>query len=190
MTLIEFLKSQTSQNTPIGDLANDVMNDKDFPYERPENGIISYIEFQTRRRNNGEIFEELMEAYQEQKDKSVDPMDLDVNYKPLRAEQWSFLKAHFPSDRAIIVGEPGDIYRVYGIDSVGQKAIKFDIYSTRQLNNLSIVDLTNIYIGDLSREVLVQEAIDSLAKNRYEGSRTPTEPNYSEMLSYLRSQAK
>ncbi|RYE20038.1 MAG: hypothetical protein EOP45_11690 [Sphingobacteriaceae bacterium] len=188
MTLIEFLKSKTSQDTPIGNLANDVINDKDFPYERPEIGIISYLEFQTRRHNNGDIFEELMAAYHEQKDKSLDPMSLDVNYKPLRAEQWSFLKAHFPSDRAIIVGEPGDIYRVYGIDSVGQKAIKFDIYTTRQLNNLSIVDLNNIYIGDLTREVPVQEAIYSLAKNKNEGSRIPTEPNYSEMLSYFRSQ--
>lgn len=190
MTLIEFLKSQASQDTPLGDLAKDIMGDKNFPYQRSEEGIISYIEFQTRRYGNEDVFEEMMKAFQEHKSKFIDPLDLEVNYTPLKAEQWSYLKAHFPAHRAITVGEKGNIYKVYGVDLASRKALKFEIYSKRKLNELSIVDLNDIYIGDLTREVSVKEALDSLAATNFDEIRRPTEPNYSEMIDYLNQQVK
>lgn len=190
MTLIEFLKSQASEDTPLGDLAKDVMGDKHFPFQKTEEGILSYIEFQVRRQGNADIFEELMKAFQERKDKPIDPLDIAINFTPLKAEQWSFLKVHFPAHRAIIVGESGDIYKVYAVDTVSQKALKFEIYGKRKLNELSIVDLNDIYIGDLTLEVSVQEALDSLGATKFEGVRKPTEPNYSEMIEYLQNQLK
>ncbi|MEA5425405.1 YozE family protein [Arcicella lustrica] len=190
MTIIEFLKSQVSFDTPLGDLAKDVMSDKDFPYEKSESGIISYIEFQLRRHGNGSVFEEMVSAFHEQKDNTVDPLNLDVHFTPLRAESWPFLKLHFPSDRAIIVGKLEDIYRVYAVDSASQRALKFDIYTMRQLNDLSIINLNKIHMGVLTSEVSVQDALDSLAKNKYNDLRKPTEPNYSEMLDYLKNQVK
>lgn len=43
MILLEFLKSQSNEETDLGNLAKDVMNDRDFPSERKEEEIISYI---------------------------------------------------------------------------------------------------------------------------------------------------
>lgn len=188
MTLIEFIKSQVSQDTPLGSLAEDVIRDKDFPFERSEEGIISYLEFRTRQGGNSEIFNDMMTAYLQQKDNPVDPIDLDINFTPLKAEHWKFLKTHFRSDRVITVGESGDIYKVFTVDSASQKAIKFEIYGRQKLTELSILNLEDIYLGDLSREVSVQEAIDLLSKNQFGASRKPTEPNYTEMIEYLTSQ--
>lgn len=190
MTLLEFLKSQSNEDTELGNLAKDVMNDRDFPYERTEEGIISYIQFRTDAAGAGELFEEMMASYQGQKDKPTDPMDLDINFSVLRAEQWAYLKQHFKADRAVIVGRPGDIYRVFTIDSARGQALRFDIYTTGHLNDLSIVPISQINSGDLSRQVSLQEAIDALGNNTFEGDREPKEPNYAELIVYLKSQLR
>lgn len=179
-----------SEDTALGDLSEDVMGDKNFPYNKTEKEILSYLDFQTGRHGNSEIFKELVEAYELQKDTPVDPMNLDVNYTPLKAEKWIFLKANFPSDRAITVGEKGDIYRVYGVDSASEKALKFDVYTKSRLTELSIVDLENIVLSSLTKEVSIQEALDSLEANLFEGTREPAQPNYAEMIDYLKSQLK
>lgn len=190
MNLIEFIKSHASKDSQLGDLAEDVMADKNLPYDQGEERIISYLEFVLSRRNNAEMFEILMAAYQLQKDKSVDFNDLDVKFSPMKAERWDFLKANFPCDRVITVGEHGDIYRVYAVDSAGERAIKFDIYSKQKLIELSMVDVHNIYFGDLTKELTVQQALDQLAENHFNDTREPTQPNYSEMIDFLNSRVK
>ncbi|MDB5159434.1 MAG: YozE SAM-like fold [Mucilaginibacter sp.] len=190
MILLEFLKSQSNEETDLGNLAKDVMNDRDFPSERKEEEIISYIHFRTHAAGAGELFEEMMAAYDLQKDEPADPMDLDINFSVLRAEQLAYLKQHFKADRAVIVGRPEDIYRVFTVDSASGQALRFDIYTTRDLNDLSIVALSNMNSGDLTRQVSLQEAIEALRNNTFEGDREPTEPNYSELLSYLENQSK
>lgn len=188
MTLIEFLKSKSTEETDLGNLAHDVMRDKEFPYERTEEGIISYIQFKTYAAGASELFEEMMMAYEEEKENSADPMDLDINFTVLRAEQWSYYKQHFKADRAIIVGSPGDIYRTFAVDSASGNALRFDIYTTRDLNDLLIVPLTNVNNGKLTRHVSILEAIEALESNDFEGDREPSQPNYSELISYLKSQ--
>ena len=189
MTLIEFIKSLVAQDSRLGDLAEDVMGDKNFPYDQPEERVVSYLKFVLGRQNNDEVFEELMAAYELNKKTPVELTDLDVQFAPMKAERWDFLKINFPCDRVITVGEYGDIYR-YAVDSIGEKAIKFDVYAKYKLTELSMVDVRDIYFGDLSKELTVQQALEQLAANHFNGTRKPTQPNYTEMLTYLQSQLK
>lgn len=190
MTLLEFIKSLVSKDDRLGDLAEDVMGDKDFPYDQGEERVISYLRFVLGKRNNEGVFEELMAAYQEFKDSPVELTDLDIKFAPTKAERWEFLKANFPCDRVITVGEYGDIYRVYAVDSVGEKAIKFDIYAKHKLTELSMVDVQNIYFGDLTKELTVELALEQLKANHFSGTREPTQPNYTQMIEYLESRVR
>lgn len=187
MTLIEFIKSQVSEDTILGDLAEDVMNDKNFPYNGSEKEVISYLKSVLGRLDNSETFHELIEAYELQKNQPVDSGNLSVGYVPMKAEQWDYLKEHFPCDRIIATGEYGDIYRIYAVDSRGERAIKFDIYSRHNLTELSMVDVHDIFFGDLTKEITIEQALELLAVNTYEGTRKPTQPKYSEMIEFLQS---
>lgn len=187
MTLIEFLKSIAHEDSPLGDLAGDVMGDKDFPYDRAEEGIIAYLEYHTMKVGNSKTFDELMAAYALKKHEPSDQLDLGTNFTVLRAEQWSYYKKHFKADQAIIVGTPGDIYRVFAVDSQSGKALRFDIYTKRNLNDLSIVGLNQVNNGALTRQVTIAEALKSLSSNSFESGRKPAEPNYTELLAYLKS---
>lgn len=190
MTLIEFIKSQVGQYNRFGDLAEDVMGDKNFPYDQPEERVISYLKFVLGRQNNDGVFDELMAAYDTNKAAPVPLTDLDVKFTPMKAERWDYLKLNFPCDRVITVGEYGDIYRVYAVDSIGEKAIKFDVYAKHKLTGLSMVDVRDIYFGDLTKELTVEQALEQLAANHFNGTREPTQPNYSEMLTFLQSQLR
>lgn len=190
MTLIEFIKSLVAQDSRLGDLAEYVMGDKNFPYDQSEERVISYLKFVLGRQNNDKVFEELIAAYELNKKTPVKLADLEVQFAPMKAERWDFLKMNFPCDRVITVGEYGDIYRVYAVDSIGKIAIKFDVYAKHKLTELSMVDVRDIYFGDLSKELTVQQALEHLAANHFNGTREPTQPNYTEMLAYLQSQLK
>lgn len=190
MTLIDYIKSHAGEDSAFGDLAHNVMGDKNFPYDQGEERIKSYLGFVLRRQGNEAIFKEFMEAYISQKDVEVEFNDLDTKYAPMRAERWEFLKANFPCDRVISVGKPGDIYRIYAVDLLGKEAIKFDVYGKRNLTELSVVEVENIIHGDLTKELSIQQALDQLASNHFSGTREPTQPNYLEMIGYLQSQLK
>lgn len=187
MTLLEFIKSLASEDSALGTLVDDVMGDKNFPYDQGEERIISYLQFMLHKKGNAAIFKEFMEAYQSQKDVEIEFNDLDTKYAPMRAERWDFLKANFSCDRVISVGEPEDIYRIYAVDSTGGEAIKFDVYGKRTLTDVAVVEIENIVIGDLTKELSLAEALAALGDNKFEGTRTPTQPNYSEMIDYLNS---
>ncbi|WP_130857904.1 YozE family protein [Olivibacter jilunii] len=188
MTLIEYLKSQASKNTQIGDLAKDAINDRELPHKVSEDEIISYLEYKTSIRGTTGVFKELMRDYKNQKESIADPTNLEINFKPMKSEQWSYLKEHFASDKAITVGKPGQIYRVFGINTKCSQALRFDIYTTRDLDELSILPVSRIYKGELTKEVSLKEAIEALESLIFDHNRQPREPNFSEMMEYLRSQ--
>jgi len=190
MTLLEFIKSHAGEDSAFGDLADDVMADKNFPYDQGDKRITSYLDFMLSRHGNAETFQEFMDAYQLHKDVDIEFNDLDTKYAPMKAERWEFLKANFPCDRVISVGEAGDIYRIYAVDSAGEEAIKFDVFGKRTLTDLSIVEVGNIVHGELTRELSLADALDALAESKFEGTRQPTQPNYSEMIDYLQSRLK
>jgi len=188
MTLIEFIKTQTTQETAIGDLARDIVGDKEFPRDRTEEGIVSYIEFKTRYRGTSDTFEEMMAAYQQVKDRQISPEDLEANFAVLRSEQWDYYKSHFRSDKAIIVGEAGDIYRVFAVDSKHKNALRFDIYTRSDLNDIQLVTLDRVNNGALTKKVSISDAISALQENVYTENKQPTQPNYSELIDYLQTQ--
>ena len=44
MTFTKWLKKHKDDNTPLGDLARDVSEDKDFPKTKSSNKILEYLE--------------------------------------------------------------------------------------------------------------------------------------------------
>ncbi|SMO54137.1 YozE SAM-like fold [Chryseobacterium rhizoplanae] len=63
MTINEFVRECSSIETPIGDLANDIIRDKDFPSDKANKEIFDYLDFQTRRNGTNEIFQKFFAEY-------------------------------------------------------------------------------------------------------------------------------
>ena len=63
MTIKKFIKICKNENSPIGDLANDILRDKEFPYEKTETEIFEYLNFKTQFGGTNEAFKEFLNAY-------------------------------------------------------------------------------------------------------------------------------
>ena len=63
MTIKQFIKQCASLDSPIGDLANDILGDKDFKSKKTEREIIDYLEFQTMKRGTNGVFKEFLSEY-------------------------------------------------------------------------------------------------------------------------------
>ncbi len=187
MTLIEFLKSQLSKDTQLGDLAKDIQGDKEFPANKTEEEIISYLDFKTRYGGTNSTFKRFLKAYKIQKDKETDQLDLDTNYSLLRTENWKFYKEHFPVDKVILVGQHTDFYKAYCIDSTNKKALYFNIKSSSNLNDISIVDEERIHIGNLTEQVSVDKAISLLGNCIYDTPVKPGQERFGELIEFLKA---
>ena len=66
MTINEFIKDCSSIDSPIGDLANDILGDENFPSSKSERKIIEYLDFQTRRGGTNDIFQEFLAEYRKE----------------------------------------------------------------------------------------------------------------------------
>jgi len=64
MTLNEFIKQCAEYDNPIGDLANDILGDNNFPAEKSDIEILDYIDMQTKRGRTNDIFQEFHAEYQ------------------------------------------------------------------------------------------------------------------------------
>lgn len=117
MNLLEFIKSQLSKDTQLGDLAKDIQGDKEFPADKTEEEIVSYLDFKTRNGGTNLTFKRLIKAYQKQKDTGMNQLDIDANFSVLRTENWRFYKEHFLVHKVLLVGKPSDYYKAYCIDS-------------------------------------------------------------------------
>ena len=60
-SFVKFIKEIADENTPLGDLAKDILRDKDFPMGKTEQEMISYLEFKTR--SVSDVFKVLMREY-------------------------------------------------------------------------------------------------------------------------------
>ncbi len=187
MTLIEFIKSQLSKDTQFGNLAKDIQGDKEFPTDRPEEEIISYLDFKTRFGGTHSTFKRFLKAYKIQKDRATDQLDLDTNFSLLRTENWKFYKQYFPVDKVILVGQPTDFYKVYCIDSTNGKALYFDIKSSSNLNDISMVDEERIHIGNLTEQVSVDKAISLLENCSYDTPVKPDNERFNELVEFLKA---
>lgn len=71
MTINEFIKDRSSIDSPIGDLANDILKDRNFPSLKSESVIIEYLDLQTRRGGTNEIFQEFLIEYRKQNNETL-----------------------------------------------------------------------------------------------------------------------
>lgn len=187
MTLIEFIKSQLSKDTQLGDLAKDIQGDKEFPADKTEDEIISYLNFKTSMHGNNSIIKNFLKAYKIQKDTETNQLDLDTNFALLRTENWNFYKEYFPVDKVILIGQRSDFYKAYCIDTTNGKALYFDIKSATSLNDISIVDEEKIHIGNLTEQVSVDEAINLLKNCNYSSDNKPDEKRFNELIEFLKA---
>ncbi len=189
MTLIEYIKTQISTESIVGDLAKDIQGDKEFPINKTEQEIISYLEFKTRRGGISNAFDELIEGYSSQKNKQTNEIDIDADFALLRTENWNFYKENFPVDKVILKGQHQDIYKVYCVDSGRKKALYFNIKSDYNLNDIQIVDQESIHIGHLTIHATIQEALDLLETCVYDTPIKPNEVNFKELLEFLKTKS-
>lgn len=187
MKFIEFIKSQLSKDTRLGDLAKDIQGDKGFPADKTEEEIISYLNFKTLRSGTNPTFQRFLKAYKIQKDKETDQLDLNTNFSLLRTENWKFYKEHFPVDKVILVGQHSDFYKAYCIDSKNKKAIYFNIKSASSLNDISIIDEERIHLGNLTEKVSVNSAISLLEDCTYETPVKPDQERFNELIEFLKA---
>ena len=186
MTFIEFIKSKLSKDTQLGDLARDIQCDKEFPFDKSEKEIISYLDFKTRLGGTTSTFRKLLTAYKKVKDSDSNQLDVDAKFALLRTENWKFYKEYFPVQKVILVGLRSDFYKAYCIDASNRKALYFDIKSTSSLNDISIVDEESIHIGELTEHVSVGEAITLLENCTYDNDR-PDKDRFKELLELLKA---
>tara|TARA_R110000850_G_scaffold44402_1_gene112919 strand:- start:32 stop:235 length:204 start_codon:yes stop_codon:yes gene_type:complete len=67
MTIRKFIKECAKEDSQIGDLANDILRDKDFPFKKGENEIWEYLDSKTLSGGTNDIFLEFKEEYQKLK---------------------------------------------------------------------------------------------------------------------------
>jgi len=63
MTINKFIKNCASIDSPIGDLANDILGDKNFPSKKSDKEILEYLDTQTRRGGTNETYQEFLAEY-------------------------------------------------------------------------------------------------------------------------------
>lgn len=67
MTSNKFIEDCTQLDSPIGDFANDVLRDKNFPSEKSEKEILEYLDFQTMKAGTNEAFKEFLSEFKKLK---------------------------------------------------------------------------------------------------------------------------
>ncbi|WP_420148506.1 hypothetical protein [Spirosoma sp.] len=186
MTLIQFIKSQINQQNEFAELVHDIWIDGQFPVDQSEPDIIEYLSMRTRINGMYGTFEFFLHVYCSLREEQMDQLDLDAQFSVLQAENWPYYKAFFPVNRVILTGSLDDIYNVYCIDTVRKKALYFDLKSFMVLNDILIVDIGRVFVGDNSRLVNVNEAIRLLQECPYETLIKPNAKNLSELIDYLK----
>lgn len=63
MDINEFIKQCAKEDTPIGDLANDMLTDLNFPHTRSDEEILRYLDFQTLMGGTNDVFSEFKKEY-------------------------------------------------------------------------------------------------------------------------------
>ncbi|MDC8102711.1 MULTISPECIES: YozE family protein [Chryseobacterium] len=63
MTINEFITECSSLDSPIGDLANDITADKNFPLDKSNKEIFEYLDSQTRRGGTNDTFQRFFAEY-------------------------------------------------------------------------------------------------------------------------------
>lgn len=71
MTIHEFIKDCSSMDSQIGDLANDILGDKNFPSSKSESEIVEYLDFQTKQGGTNATFQEFLAKYRKKNNETL-----------------------------------------------------------------------------------------------------------------------
>jgi len=186
MTLLEFIKSKLSEDSKLGDLARYIKGDLNFPSDKSEKQIISYLTFKTQFGGTSSTLKKLVTEFKKHFQNKTSDIDLDAKFALLRTENWKFLKEYFPVDKVVLVGGPTDYYKVYCIDTTNKKSLFFDLKSQNELNDISIIDEQKIHIGDLTIQASVSKAINLLENCSYDTPIKPVEKKIIELIEFLK----
>jgi len=63
MTINKFIKECSKEDSPIGDLANDILGDSNFPSNSSDEEIFRYLEFKTITGGTHDTFISFKEEY-------------------------------------------------------------------------------------------------------------------------------
>lgn len=189
MPFIEFIKTKSNEETPVGDLSKDILRDKSFPIKSSTKEILDYLRFKTIMGNTEEAFEELLEQYknflQSSPSQEEDVKCQESIFPLLRTERWQFLKETFTVDSVYLIGNLNDIYKVYCVDQKSESSLYFDLKYGSDLNNISIVNEKDIFIGNLTRKTSVNEAIKLLESCPFDSPIKPVNEKFIGLLEIL-----
>ena len=191
MTLIEFIKSRFSQDDPIGDLSRDIFLDRNFPFDKSDSEIISYLKLRTKRGDTYNVFKKFLKEYEKHlHDTNYKDEMFETNFLVLYSEQWQYYKENFIIDKVYLVGKPNDIYRVYCVDSMSKTALSFNLKSESSLNDIRLIDENKILLGNLTKQHSIENALTILKSCPYETPEKPNKKKFSELLDFLKRNLK
>lgn len=187
MIFTEFIKKHISQDTHIGDLAREIQEDENFPINKSEKEIISYLQFKTLMNNTDDVLKELLKEYKNVKPESIDDIDIEARFTLFRTEIWKYYKEYFTVNKVILAGVPSDFTKAYCIDSKSKKSLLFDLkLSPNNLNEIRIVDENNIFIGPFTSIFSVENAVISLENCNYLPSANLNKKTFNELIDFLK----
>ncbi len=186
MTLLEFIEYQQTIDSPLGNLARDILQDKGFPKDETEAQMITYLKHKNGFWGTLPLFEKMMIAYHQQRNEKGKRIKLSTQGNALTKEQWQFYKDYFPVDQVILVGKPNDIYKAYCLESIRKNALYFDLKSSLSLNKIKVLKEHAIQMGDATQKVTVKRAIELLTNCRYETPLKPNPEKFKELIEFLK----
>ncbi|PUZ28636.1 hypothetical protein DCC81_03895 [Chitinophaga parva] len=163
MSLIDFAKAIIDEPSPLGDLARDMQGDYEFPVDKTDQEILSYLRFKTSRQGNEEVVKEFAAAYRESAGQIPPADQLIASAVVFNAQRWQHLVKYFRRDKVVLVGKPEDIYKAYVIDYSTGKAIAFHLHTNlSNLNKIQIIEADGVPDGQLSRKMDPDAALVAL----------------------------
>ena len=132
-----------------------------------------------------ELIEQFIKYLQSSPSNEKNDNIIDNIFPLMRTERWEFLKDVFSIDKVYLIGELKDIYKVYCVDQKSKVALYFNLKGNSDLNDISIINEKDIYIGNLTRQTSVNEAIQLLETCPYNTPIKPENSIFTELLEFL-----
>jgi len=182
MKLIEFIKDISEKESPIGDLANDILGDGELPVQKDDCDIINYIEFKCSMGGTSEAVTELMLLFNE--NKTTESNSLNSKFLIAKSEMWEYTKENFKIFKVELSGLPDNIYKIRCIDQEG-KSIKFELKGKIEFNSLAFTDSKDLLENSQNELYGIHDAIILLNQCNYAPKDKPNESTYNEVHKFL-----
>lgn len=184
MTLIQFIKYKLTEDSVIGDLANDIKGCLSFPSDKTEKEMMSFLEFKTTWAGSEEVFKLFKKEYREMP-KSNKSKRIKIIEKPLlRSEIWRYYKQTFSIDKVHLICFE-DIYKIYCVNTKTKKALTFNLESHTDLNDISVYEEEDLYVDELNQITSVSEAISILNQGNHDSKEKLFKYKINEIVDFL-----